>query len=116
MNIWFHTPPAGLSDLSPLVPGRYAPDPADASADSVVQITEAPVPNQVAVAWLVPAGLGGCTELLRSLAADDLAVAVTAARGLSPSLGEMLVGKVLRYGIEPGEPLHFGHLDDGAMG
>jgi hypothetical protein len=45
------------------------------------------------------------------LRAADLATAVTAERGLSPSLRDSIVGRQLRYAIEPGEPLNFGHLE-----
>ncbi|MBI4184353.1 MAG: hypothetical protein HY521_10180 [Proteobacteria bacterium] len=40
----------------------------------------------------------------------DLAVAVTESKGLSPALGERVVGQRLRYPIRPGEALTFGHL------
>ena len=57
-----------------------------------------------------------CLTVTRTLAAGhelsagDLATATTATRGLSPSLKDNIVGRVLRYDIEPGEPLTFGHL------
>jgi hypothetical protein len=44
------------------------------------------------------------------LADGDIAVRVTETRGLSPTLAMQIIGRVLRYGIEPGEPLSFGHL------
>jgi len=44
------------------------------------------------------------------LDSDDLTVAITATRGLSPMLGGRIKGRILRYDIAPGEPLTFGHL------
>lgn len=44
------------------------------------------------------------------LSDNDLTVAITETRGLSPSLRDKIAGKSLRYAIKPGEPLHFGHL------
>lgn len=43
----------------------------------------------------------------------DLCVIVTAERGLAPFLKSNIIGQRLRYGIEPGESLHFGHLEEG---
>ncbi|MEQ8195397.1 MAG: hypothetical protein RIB59_13000, partial [Rhodospirillales bacterium] len=42
----------------------------------------------------------------------DLTVIVSEARGISPVLRDHIVGKVLRYDIEPSESLSFGHLED----
>lgn len=47
------------------------------------------------------------------LGADDLDVAVTEYRGLVPTLRDRVLGLRLRYAIQPGEALHFGHLHDG---
>lgn len=44
------------------------------------------------------------------IAEDDLAVAVTEFRGLAPTMRGTAVGRTLRYPIEPGEAIHFGHL------
>lgn len=46
------------------------------------------------------------------LEAENLAVAHTETRGLSPILARRVAGLRLAYGIEPGEPLHFAHLGD----
>lgn len=44
------------------------------------------------------------------LTAADLTVIVTKDRGVAPYLDEGIVGRTLRYDIEPGTVLHFGHL------
>ncbi len=41
---------------------------------------------------------------------DDLTADRTATKGLAPPLISEIEGRVLRYDIEPGEPLTFGHL------
>lgn len=62
------------------------------------------------------AGREACLTVNRGLAAgecisiDALATAVTTTRGIAPHLSSKLVGRRLRYPIEPGEPLTFGHL------
>ena len=45
-----------------------------------------------------------------TLLLEDLSVDLTLSRGLSPTLRDRVVGRVLRYTIKPGEPLTFGHL------
>jgi len=44
---------------------------------------------------------------------NDLCVIINPERGLAPFLKGHVIGQRLRYGIEPGEPLHFGHLEEG---
>lgn len=62
------------------------------------------------------AGREACLTVNRSLAAGEcipasaLIAAVTTTRGIAPHLSSKLVGRRLRYAIESGEPLTFGHL------
>jgi len=59
-----------------------------------------------------------CLSVRRTLAAgerileDDLTVAVTDYRGLGPAMRSHVIGLTLRYPIEPGDAIHFGHFHD----
>ena len=46
------------------------------------------------------------------LESEDLTIAVTETKGLSPALAMRVAGKRLRYALAPGEALTFGHLGD----
>lgn len=47
-----------------------------------------------------------------AIVTEDLAIAVTPERGISPHLRDKLAGKIARYDIKEGEALNFGQLRD----